>query len=83
MATSNDAQMLAEFGQRVNAMGTQCAEFANRVTAGFPHTCDTPKAKQLYGQAEQLSRLFKQCAELGNQIGAGAVQEASRILGGG
>ena len=82
MAVSSDAQMLAEFGQRANAVGAQCAEFANRVTAGFPHTCDTPKAKQIKGQAEQLSSLLKQCSELGNQIGSGAMQEASRIVGG-
>ena len=82
MATSHDAEMLAQFGQRANAAGAQCAEFANRVTAGFPHSCDTPKAKQIKGQAEQLSGLLKQCSELANQIGSGAVQEASRILGG-
>jgi flagellar basal body rod protein FlgF len=82
MATSTDAQMLAEFGQRVNAMGAQCAESANRVTSGFPHTCDTPKAKQIYGEAEQLSRLFKQCSEQAAQIHASAMQESSRIVGG-
>ena len=82
MATSTGAQMLAEFGQRVSAMGAQCGEFANRATAGFPHSCDTPKAKQIKAQAEQLSGLLKQCAELANQVGSGSVQEASRILGG-
>jgi len=82
MSMANNAEMLAQFGQRVNAMGAQCAEYANRATTGFPHACDTPKAKQLYGQAQQLSGLLKQCAELANQIGAGSIQEASRILGG-
>jgi flagellar basal body rod protein FlgF len=83
MAMTSDAQMLAEFGQRVNAMGAQCGEFANRATAGFPHSCDTPKAKQIHGQAEQLSTILKQCSELANQIHASAMQEASRIVGGG
>ncbi|MDR0521972.1 MAG: hypothetical protein LBH00_09005 [Planctomycetaceae bacterium] len=68
MSLQQDAQLLAQWGQRVNQIGADAGTGANRVTAGFPHTCDTPKAKQLYAQAEQLSKLLKQCSELGQQI---------------
>jgi hypothetical protein len=73
MATSAEAQMLAEHGQRVNAIGAQCGEHASRATAGFPHSCDTPRARQIYAQLEELSSLLRQCAERANELGAGAM----------
>jgi len=82
MATTEDARMLAEHGQRVNAIASQCAELANQATAGFPHSCDTPRARQIYPQLEELATLLRQCVERADQLGAGAMNEASRIVEG-
>jgi hypothetical protein len=83
MATTQDAEFLAQFGQRADQMGASLGDDANKITRGFPHNCDTAKAKQIYQQAEELSGLLRQCAERVSQIGNASIQEASRILGGG
>jgi hypothetical protein len=75
--------MLAQFGQKVSEIQAELAGFAGKVTNGFPDSCDTPTAKQVFEQAGRLSALLKQCAELAGQTGAVAKQEASRIQGGG
>lgn len=82
MSLQSDAQLLAQWGQKVNSISANAGAGANQVTAGFPQSCDTPKAKQLYPQAEQLAKLLKQCSELGQQISSAATAESSRILGG-
>ena len=83
MATSADAQMLAEHGQRVNEIGAQCGELASRATAGFPYSCDTPRGRYLGERCEELSTLLRRCADLASETGAGSMQEASRIMEGG
>jgi hypothetical protein len=83
MTTTSDAHMLAQFGQNLSEIQAELAGFAGKVTNRIPGGCDTPVAKQVFEQAERLSSLLKQCAELAGQTGAVAKQEASRILGGG
>ena len=82
MTMAADAQMLAQFGQKLIELQGEFAGFANKVKNGFPERCDTPTAKQVFEQANRLSTLLRQCAELSGQTGAVAKQEAQRILGG-
>ena len=82
MSMTANAEMLATFGQKLTELQGEFAGFANKVTNGFPQGCDTPAAKAIFEQANRLSGLLRQCAELAGQTGAVAKQEAQRIKGG-
>jgi len=82
MSMIADAEALAVFGQKLIELQSEFAGFANKATNGFPERCNTSTAKQVFEQANRLSALLRQCAELAGQTGAVAKQEAQRIKGG-